>query len=892
LLLPTGNPGTLAEFKTTSQLAQFLLHELVHVKQTRPGSDPASASSEREAWGTWMQASYDWLTARERRLASASGEARKRLAQEIRVLRNDLVTAYADLRGEPHGDVVLRAPNGVAMDEQRMRDYLDAVTTQVDTVIAGGALTAADRPTQADVAQLESDELRRLRQELQSLVDANGQFWQHWNQIIKEIGELIASLQTGAQWFADADQAIEYVLKICERTRQTEDRARQLIRAALGAENAVDSQLVFARGLRCTSAADLSALDAAFSQAVTDAANAERLLTDGLAQKVNLDGLYAEVRNRGFTDTGPGMANAYLAWVRDNARSTFDRRFVPDSDRLHALVQQLPDGAKQLRDMQAGQDKFLAGLKANTTLSHRPELQALMNDWQNKLVGPNWWSRAQFPTPAAIDQYRWNDKKLRDDGSKAYGNLSTMVQRPQANCGDPATIDRLAAQASPTVNFARMKVAAIDELRQQCAGRLATLRQPQVTPPRPPQVTQPPVQPPVPPVTPGATGTTVGPSGPGDPNRFGGMFIVGPATMSVGQGTVFVAVDAGGRVYTAATFETTNETVVRIGSNGQAVANRVGTAYIAAHDGDMRAMILVTVKDAGASVPPPQPAASAAAPTPILPLPPVQPVQPVPPVTPGGPTGPGNPSQFGGVFIQGPATMSVGQGTVFRAVDAGGRVYAGAVFTTSDETVVRIGSTGQAVANRAGSATVFANVDGRSVALLVTVRPATRAVAPAPPVTPTKPAVPAGIYEPKGNGQPCPQVGTRMQAQCKQAFDACTARNCANGGYSGCALDCPGCAGYFADYTAWCPLHPSYEPRLTAGLASFSAEIKTCLDQFLADGKPGRRERGAECQGKAHRKLALQKDVWVQQSCEARCAEDGRKGVAVLGGGRHRCECR
>ena len=239
--------------------------------------------------------------------------------------------------------------------------------------------------------------------------------------------------------------------------------------------------------------------------------------------------------------------------------------------------------------------------------------------------------------------------------------------------------------------------------------------------------------------------------------------------------------------------------------------------------------------------------------------------------------------------------MSVGQGTVFRAVDAGGRVYAGAVFATSDETVLRIGSTGQAVANRAGSASVFASVDGRSAALLVNVKPAPTAVAPTPPTppaTPTKPAVPAGIYEPKGNGQACLQIGTRMQAQCKQAYDACTARNCSGGGYSGCALDCPGCAGYFGDYTAWCTLHPSYEPRLSAGLATFSAEIKTCIDQFLADGKPGRRERGAECQGKAQRKLALQKDVWVQQSCEARCAEDGRKGVAVLGGGRHRCECR
>jgi hypothetical protein len=151
--------------------------------------------------------------------------------------------------------------------------------------------------------------------------------------------------------------------------------------------------------------------------------------------------------------------------------------------------------------------------------------------------------------------------------------------------------------------------------------------------------------------------------------------------------------------------------------------------------------------------------------------------------------------------------------------------------------------------------------------------------------------VPAGIYEPKGNGAACPQVGVQMEARCKQAAQDCISRNC-SGHYSGCSVDCPGCAGYFVDYTAWCTLHPSYEPKLTAGLTMFFSEIKSCIDQFLNDGKGGRRERGAECQGKAQKKLAEKKDAWVQQACEARCTQDGRRGVAVLGGARHRCECR
>jgi hypothetical protein len=163
------------------------------------------------------------------------------------------------------------------------------------------------------------------------------------------------------------------------------------------------------------------------------------------------------------------------------------------------------------------------------------------------------------------------------------------------------------------------------------------------------------------------------------------------------------------------------------------------------------------------------------------------------------------------------------------------------------------------------------------------------ATTPTPPVTPV---IPKGTYEPKGSGQACLPLGQQMEAQCRQMGQDCNAGNCAGGGYSGCALDCPGCGGNFVDYVAWCPLHPSYEPKLYAGLTMFVSEIKACIAQFRSDGKPGRRERGAECQGKAQKKLAEKKNTWVQQTCQARCAQDGRPGVAVLGGARHRCECR
>jgi hypothetical protein len=189
-----------------------------------------------------------------------------------------------------------------------------------------------------------------------------------------------------------------------------------------------------------------------------------------------------------------------------------------------------------------------------------------------------------------------------------------------------------------------------------------------------------------------------------------------------------------------------------------------------------------------------------------------------------------------------------------------------------------------------GAATSPGGSGGSGAAGVAPVQSATTTTASAGGTRP--PAVPAGTYEPKGSGQPCLQVGQQMEARCRQMSEDCNRRNCSGGGYSGCALDCPGCGGYFGDYVAWCPLHPSYESKVSAGLSSFVSEIKVCIDQFLADGKAGRRERGAECQGKAQKRLNDKKDTWVQQGCQARCAQDGRNGVAVLGGARHRCECR
>jgi hypothetical protein len=161
---------------------------------------------------------------------------------------------------------------------------------------------------------------------------------------------------------------------------------------------------------------------------------------------------------------------------------------------------------------------------------------------------------------------------------------------------------------------------------------------------------------------------------------------------------------------------------------------------------------------------------------------------------------------------------------------------------------------------------------------------------PAPTAPPAVPSV--ARYEPKGSGQPCPQLRQQMMDRCSQMEKDAARRNCAATGASGCAVGGPGCGGTFGDYVGWCTLHPSYEPLVTAGLTMFVSEIKACIELFLGDDKPGRQERGIECQVKAQKKLEAKRGAWVQQACLARCAQDGRSGTATLGGGRHMCECR
>lgn len=748
-------PGSINRFQTATFLAEVLLHELAHVRQYRPiGADPANAANERAAWGTWMQATFNWITARERRLATASGAERQRLAQELRILRTDLVTGYAGLRDRNIGNVYVTTPDGAPLAPDSALRYLDGVEQQAVAALRGDALTAADRPTEADLAALRADELRHAQADVARIQAALAAHSRRVWDTREALRQMRDSLRFGRDWFDEYARTLDALLRMCAAASDHESQGRRLIAAALGAEQAVDRQLQFARSVGCSGSADLDALNAAFAQALNDAANAERLLVDGAALAVNVSDVYAQMAQKYPVITGPGAVADLQRQAGEQGRKAYFEHFKPTGE---AMGPRIDDLAAAQRDVGAARGELKVLLQRLTTepaLRDRPEIMALAQRAGGELAGAL--GPRDDVTPAELQTLREDQRDLTAAGWRAFDELDRAA-RTKARCGDRAVLQQAAERARPTVAFARMKLAAIDELRQRCAGMLAAQ-------PMPPPV---------------------------------------------------------------------------------------------------------------AVAPPP-----VVAPPPGLAPPPA-------PVSPVGPVGTGNPNVMGGMFIAGPALMSVGQGTTFRAIDAGGRIYPGAVFTTSNETVVRIGSGGQAVANRTGSAIVFARAGDMSASLQVQV--AAAAASAAAPAT-TAPAPPArqGPYNPAGTGQPCPDLAQQAQAQCQQIVADCKARNCAGGGYSGCAVDCPGC-GNFGDYVAWCPLHPSYRGLIAGGLAAHVAEVQTCAQRFLADRQPGRRERAAACQGESLKRLNDRFAQWIAQACSARCAQDGRAGaIRVMP---HRCEC-
>lgn len=174
------------------------------------------------------------------------------------------------------------------------------------------------------------------------------------------------------------------------------------------------------------------------------------------------------------------------------------------------------------------------------------------------------------------------------------------------------------------------------------------------------------------------------------------------------------------------------------------------------------------------------------------------------------------------------------------------------------------------------------------------VRPGSPAVGPQASMGAQPQARPQGRYSPRGNGPACSFQAQNYIAQCKQASADCSRRNCgpSGAGYSGCALDCPGCGGgeismWFTDY--WCQISPAYASQANSYVSSYINEIRGCQSRFLSDRQAGRRERGAECQGAALRKLDAAFKNAVAQACSTRCAQDRRRGT--IGYQPHTCYC-
>jgi hypothetical protein len=224
-------PGSINRFQSAVFLAEVLLHELAHVRQYRPiGADPANAANERAAWGTWMQATFNWITARERRLATASGAERQRLAHELRVLRTDLVAGYAGLRDRNIGNVYVTTPDGAPLAPDSALRYLDGVEQQALAALRGDPLTAADRPTEADMTALRADELRHAQADvarIQAALAADSRKVWDTREALRQMRD---NLRFGRDWFDEYARTLDALLRMCTAASDHESQGRRLIR--------------------------------------------------------------------------------------------------------------------------------------------------------------------------------------------------------------------------------------------------------------------------------------------------------------------------------------------------------------------------------------------------------------------------------------------------------------------------------------------------------------------------------------------------------------------------------------------------------------------------------------------------------------------------------------
>jgi len=157
---------------------------------------------------------------------------------------------------------------------------------------------------------------------------------------------------------------------------------------------------------------------------------------------------------------------------------------------------------------------------------------------------------------------------------------------------------------------------------------------------------------------------------------------------------------------------------------------------------------------------------------------------------------------------------------------------------------------------------------------------------PGPSRGPVSERGPGGPYVPEGQGSPCPQLAQQVRAACERITNAICQRH----------MDCPGCGcaqdqleADFGNLTAFCLLHPAYLPAAQGAIAAWLSESEGCASAFVAANDFGRVGRGRQCTGDACQRREQQLTAAIAQACQARCAEDGRRGVIKVQP--HRCEC-
>ncbi len=444
-------------FQVTTELAETLIHELRHVEQWEGSMfGLVSDRDEVEGWSAAMQAIYDWITARERRMANASGADRRRYAEEMRWLTRDLENHIVGIR--QYGAPEVKAANGRPLSSDELQRYVTQVRSQIQTVLQGSEPTSnPDQPTNYDLARLERERLTYWRQRVDDLLQRETALRQRVDRAMKAAVEAQLQFDFVERVLKGSRTGQLVLIKFCNDTTFLHEEAMRNARAAHGAALQIGKVYEQVRRFQCTVPAHLNDFQAALNDAVRMARDSGTLVNRADRSAADMRTYFEQLQNKG------GGIDGLLRTFDMAKLDTFRRtEAIPLRQAAHRAVEAIaamqPDVAAIARERR----EMRAAIEADRTGSAYPSLA----QQHQRIAGDLKWKL----TAGRVDRERYTLRKRNERANQLMGAIETA--KPPTQCGDPQGVDAARADARYALELAVLQVDAIAQYRDLCARAL------------------------------------------------------------------------------------------------------------------------------------------------------------------------------------------------------------------------------------------------------------------------------------------------------------------------------------------------------------------------------------------------------------------------------------